>query len=69
MVLGFIIYEAIDTTYHILKGTYNTAIKMYNWYYGIHVNTDHEDMLLLKDEIHELKEMILNASSTSANMR
>ena len=66
MVFGFIIYEAIDTTYHMLKGTYNTAINIYNWYYGIHVNTDHDDILLLKDEIRQLKDMILNASSTSA---
>lgn len=62
-------YEAIDTTYHMLKGTYNTAINMYNWYYGIHVNNEHEDMLLLKDEIRELKDIILNASSTSANLQ
>ena len=35
MVLGFLLYEAIDLVYHSGKITYNGASSVYNWYYGI----------------------------------
>ena len=35
MVLGFVLYEAVDVGYNVIKMTYNGVAYTYNWYYGI----------------------------------
>ena len=67
MVLGMLIYEGLDITYHIIKGTYKTILKTYNWYYGIHSNDD-VTLLQLENDIKELKDMIIHTSKTNVIM-
>ena len=37
MVLGFLVYEAMDVAYHVGKITYNGASLIYNWYYDVNI--------------------------------
>ena len=38
MVLGFLLYEAVDMAYHATKLTFNSASFLYNWYYDISIH-------------------------------
>ena len=35
MVLGFVLYEAVDLGYNVVKIGYNSITGAYNWYYQI----------------------------------
>tara|TARA_Y100001970_G_scaffold255216_2_gene331704 strand:- start:7201 stop:7461 length:261 start_codon:yes stop_codon:yes gene_type:complete len=35
MVLGFIVYEAVDVVYNVGKIGYNSVTGLYNWYYSV----------------------------------
>ena len=66
MVLGFILYEAVDVAYHVTKMTLNSASMVYNWYYDINiysidnkVRTDEEHIKQLEDRVQQLEDMIL----------
>ena len=66
MVLGFLVYEAMDVAYHVTKMTLNSASMVYNWYYDINiysidnkVRTDEEHIKQLEDRVQQLEDMIL----------
>ena len=65
MVLGFLLYEAMDLVYHSGKITYNGASSVYNWYYGIDnsslnkkITQDEETIKMLEDRIDNLESII-----------
>ena len=65
MVLGFLLYEAIDLVYHSGKITYNGVSSVYNWYYGIDNNSlnekikhDEETIKMLEDRVENLESII-----------
>ena len=65
MVLGFLLYEAIDLVYHSGKITYNGASSIYNWYYGIDnsslnkkITQDEETIKMLEDRVENLESII-----------
>lgn len=66
MVLGFLVYEAMDVAYHVGKITYNGVSLIYNWYYNANiysidnkVRTDEEHIKQLEDRVQQLEDMIL----------
>ena len=42
MVLGLLVYEAMDVVYHVSKITYNSVSFVYNWYYEVPTPDDIE---------------------------
>ena len=71
MVLGFLLYEAVDFAWHFGKMTYNGSKYVYDWYYEVPTPDDIEisklkeleekiihieDLLTKKNELKELKE-------------
>ena len=68
MVLGFLLYEAVDFTWHFGKMIYNGSKYAYNWYYEVPTPDDIEidklvsierkldrlDSILEKDEFQKL---------------
>ena len=65
MVLGFLLYEAVDVAYHATKLTFNSVSFMYNWYYGININHlsnkvihDEEHIKMLEDRVKQLENML-----------
>ena len=54
MVLGFVLYEAVDLGYNVVKISYNSVAGLYNWYYEIDV---HEKELEHKEKAAILEEM------------
>ena len=65
MVLGFLLYEAIDLVYHSGKITYNGVSSVYNWYYGIDnsslnkkITQDEETIKMLEDRVENLESII-----------
>ena len=63
MVLGLILYEAVDLLYNIGSLTVNGTISVYNWYYAIpKIPKEKEiEMLLLRLENLE-KKLLTNGS-------
>jgi hypothetical protein len=68
MVLGFLLYEAVDVAYHATKLTFNSATFVYNWYYGININNldnklqhDEQHIKMLEDRVKQL-EYIMDVS-------
>lgn len=65
MVLGFLLYEAVDMAYHATKLTFNSASFLYNWYYDISIHTldnkvqhEEEHIKLLEDRVKQLETML-----------
>ena len=55
MVLGFILYEGIDLTYHAVKSTYNGLYYLYNW----NTNTNNNNIIdISQNKIHELENRV-----------
>ena len=64
MVFGFLLYEAVDITYNVIKLGYNSVTGVYNWYYQVeekekelkHLEAliEHKDTLKLIDTIISL---------------
>jgi hypothetical protein len=51
MVLGYLLYEAVDLGVNVLKITYNGARGTYYWWYG----TDYPEVELEKDSIKTME--------------
>ena len=67
MVLGFLLYEAIDVAYHATKLTFNSASFLYNWYYDININqldnkvkNDEEHIKKLENRVAQLEQLVLS---------
>jgi hypothetical protein len=68
MVLGILLYEAVDLAYNTVKLTYNSVSGIYNWYYKVdekekalrhmETNTEHYDRLKLINSINILSERL-----------
>jgi|TARA_B110000444_G_C18564373_1_gene466348 hypothetical protein len=65
MVLGFLLYEAIDVAYHATKLTFNSASFLYNWYYDISIHNldnkiqhEEEHVKLLEDRVKQLEHLL-----------
>lgn len=65
MVLGFLLYEAVDVAYHATKLTVNSVSFVYNWYYGININNldnkvrhDEEHIKMLEDRVKQLENLL-----------
>ena len=65
MVLGFLLYEAVDLAYHTTKLTFNGVAFVYNWYYGININNldhkikhDEEHIKMLEDRVKQLENLL-----------
>ena len=58
MVLGFILYEGIDLTYHAVKMTYNGLYYLYNWNTNTNNNTNNEIIDISQNKIHQLENRI-----------
>lgn len=65
MVLGFLLYEAVDVAYHATKLTFNGVAFVYNWYYGISINNldnkvrhDEEHIKMLEDRVKQLENLL-----------
>ena len=65
MVLGFLLYEAIDAAYHATKLTFNSASFLYNWYYDISIHNldnkiqhEEEHVKLLEDRVKQLEHLL-----------
>jgi len=65
MVLGFLLYEAVDMAYHATKLTFNSASFLYNWYYDISIHNlgnkvqhEEEHIKLLEDRVKQLETML-----------
>ena len=66
MVLGFLLYEAVDVAYHVGKITFNGASFIYNWYYDINIHNldnkvrnDEEHIKKLEERVKQLEDMLL----------
>lgn len=75
MVLGFVLYEAVDVGYNVLKMTYNGAAYGYNWYYGITTETletklqhDEDELKKTKDRIAVLERRLLALEDSKKNI-
>ena len=53
MVLGFIVYEAVDVVYNIGKIGYNSIGGVYNWYYCV----DSTEVVERKKEMNKISEL------------
>lgn len=62
MVLGFLLYEAVDLAWHVGGMTYRGGKYVYDWYYSIPSKEDIEIMELkeLKQRMEVLEELIKN---------
>ena len=49
MVLGFLLYEAVDVVYNVGRVGWNGVAGAYRWYYGIEEETDRESGHSLTD--------------------
>ena len=72
MVLGFLLYEAVDFTWHFGKMIYNGSKYAYNWYYEVPTPDEIEidklviiekklnklESILEKEEFHKLLEQL-----------
>ena len=72
MVLGFLLYEAVDFTWHFGKMIYNGSKYAYNWYYQVPTADEIEidklviiekklnnlESILEKEEFHKLLEQL-----------
>ena len=65
MVLGFLLYEAVDVAYHATKITFNGIAFVYNWYYGINIRNldykvkdDEQHIKLLEDRVKQLEQLL-----------
>ena len=68
MVLGILLYEAVDLVYNTVKITYNSVTGIYNWYYKVdekekalrhmETNIEHYDRLKLINSINILNERL-----------
>ena len=60
MVLGFLLYEAVDFTWHFGKIIYNGGKYAYNWYYEVPTSDDIEiDKLVIIERKLDRLESIL----------
>ncbi len=60
MVLGFLLYEAVDFTWHFGKMIYNGSKYAYNWYYEVPTPDDIEiDKLVIIEKKLDRLESIL----------
>ena len=60
MVLGFILYEAVDFVWHFGKLTWDGTKYVYNWYYEIPTNDEIEinKLTLLENKIKHLEDLL-----------
>ena len=60
MVLGFILYEAVDFVWHFGKLTWDGTKYVYNWYYEIPSNDKIEidKLTLLENKIKHIEELL-----------
>ena len=60
MVLGFILYEAVDFVWHFGKMTYNGSKYVYDWYYEIPSADEIEidKLKLLEEKIVHLEHLL-----------
>tara|TARA_B100001142_G_scaffold106391_1_gene108250 strand:- start:1689 stop:1916 length:228 start_codon:yes stop_codon:yes gene_type:complete len=67
MVLGFILYEAVDLLWNFGGMTYRGSKTVYNWYYDIPTPDDIEinELKKLNDRIAHLEKLIQNNHITA----
>ena len=53
MVLGFIVYEAVDVVYNVGKIGYNSVTGFYNWYYSVET----PEVIERKKEMDKIEEL------------
>jgi len=66
MVLGFILYEAVDFAWHFGKLTWDGTKYVYNWYYEIPTNDEIEinKLTLLENKIKHLEYLLEKKNNT-----
>ena len=64
MVLGFILYEAVDFVWHFGKMTYNGSKYVYDWYYEVPTNDEIEISKLkeLEEKIVHIENMLIKTN-------
>ena len=64
MVLGFILYEAVDFVWHFGKMTYNGSKYVYDWYYEVPTNDEIEISKLkeLEEKIVYIENMLIKTN-------
>ena len=64
MVLGFILYEAVDFVWHFCKMTYNGSKYVYDWYYEVPTNDEIEISKLkeLEEKIVHIENMLIKTN-------
>lgn len=61
MVLGFLLYEAVDFVWHFGKMSYNGSKYVYDWYYEVPTNDEIEISKLkaLEEKIEHIENMLI----------
>jgi len=64
MVLGFLLYEAVDFVWHFGKITYNGSKYVYDWYYEVPTPDDIEISKLkeLEDKILHIEDLLIKSN-------
>jgi hypothetical protein len=68
MVLGMVLYEAVDIFYNVSKIGINTVKGVYNWYYEIEdpvialQKKESQKIEELEDKINKLSELLVNSN-------
>ena len=64
MVLGFLLYEAVDFVWHFGKITHNGSKYVYDWYYEVPTPDDIEISKLkeLEDKILHIEDLLIKSN-------
>jgi len=63
MVLGYLLYEAVDLGVNVVKITYNGARGVYHWWYATDYPEVEREKLVIKD-MEELTQRIMELEKT-----